>query len=53
MTLNTISVEDKGAIRIISLNRPDRLNAWTEDMALEIRSSMEKFFATIPVNMHG
>ena len=42
MTYKNIKEEIKNSIHIISLNRPDRLNAWTEDMALEIRNSMDK-----------
>ena len=40
MTYQNITEEIKNSIHIISLNRPDRLNAWTEEMAEEIKTSM-------------
>ena len=40
MTYKNITEEIKNSIHIISLNRPDKLNAWTEEMAEEIKKSM-------------
>jgi len=40
MSFNTITEEIKNSVHILKLNRPDRLNAWTEEMAKEIKESM-------------
>ena len=42
MNFKTISIEQKNNIHTIYLNRPDRLNAWTPQMASEIRQSMDE-----------
>jgi enoyl-CoA hydratase/carnithine racemase len=38
--VSTVLVEDRGAIRIITLNRPERLNAITPDMVEDLASAM-------------
>ena len=35
MRYQTITCERRGAVALITLNRPDRLNAWTPQMASE------------------
>lgn len=40
MAYANILVETKERIRTISLNRPDRLNAWTRDMHVELKDAM-------------
>jgi enoyl-CoA hydratase/carnithine racemase len=40
MNYKTISEKIHNSVQTISLNRPDRLNAWTEEMAVEIKESM-------------
>ena len=40
MNYKTISEKIHNSVQTISLNRPDRLNAWTEEMAVEIKKSM-------------
>jgi len=42
MNFETISIEQKNNIHTIYLNRPDRLNAWTPQMASELRKSMDE-----------
>ena len=42
MTYKNISEKVHNAIHTISLNRPEKLNAWTEEMAIEIKKSMHK-----------
>ena len=42
MNFETISIEQKNNIHTIYLNRPDRLNAWTPQMASEIRKTMDE-----------
>ena len=42
MTYNNITEKVSDSIHTIYLNRPERLNAWTEEMALEIKDSMDK-----------
>lgn len=37
----TIRAETRGAIRLITLNRPDRLNAWTPLMMAELQDAIE------------
>jgi enoyl-CoA hydratase/carnithine racemase len=41
MNYKTISEKIHNSVQTISLNRPDRLNAWTEEMAVEIKKSMQ------------
>ena len=38
-----INITEKvnNSVHTILLNRPDRLNAWTEEMAIEIKQSMD------------
>ena len=40
MSYKTINEKIHNSVQTISLNRPDRLNAWTEEMAVEIKKSM-------------
>ena len=42
--MDYINIKEKvsNSVHTILLNRPDRLNAWTEDMAAEIKQSMDK-----------
>ena len=42
MSYNTITEKVNDFIHTIYLNRPERLNAWTEEMASEIKESMDK-----------
>jgi enoyl-CoA hydratase/carnithine racemase len=41
MTYNNIIEKINNSVHTIYLNRPERLNAWTEEMALEIKQSMD------------
>ena len=41
MKFKTISIDQQKNVQTIYLNRPDRLNAWTEDMGEEIRKAMQ------------
>lgn len=43
MTYEQILVDQKDRVGIITLNRPDRLNAWTWKMSEEIRNAIETF----------
>jgi enoyl-CoA hydratase/carnithine racemase len=43
MTYEQILVDQKDRVGIITLNRPDRLNAWTGRMHSEIYEAIEKF----------
>lgn len=43
MTYEQILVDQKDRVGIITLNRPDRLNAWTDRMHSEIRDAIETF----------
>lgn len=43
MAYEQILVDSKDRVGIITLNRPDRLNAWTWKMSAEIRDAMEAF----------
>ena len=40
MTYTTIEYETRGPVALITLNRPDRLNAWTPHMASEQASAI-------------
>ena len=42
MEYQQITVEDRDAIRLVTLNRPDKLNAWTQTM----RADLERAFAS-------
>ena len=37
-----ISVEERGAVALVTLQRPDRLNAWTPRMSAELMSAIER-----------
>ena len=41
MTYNTITVEQRGRVSLLTLNRPEKLNAWTPAMMVEMRAAME------------
>ncbi|HEY4345291.1 MAG TPA: enoyl-CoA hydratase-related protein [Parvibaculum sp.] len=41
MTYEQILVEKKGAVTVLTLNRPERLNAWTPKMAGELAHAIE------------
>tara|TARA_B110000014_G_C20096996_1_gene575154 strand:- start:963 stop:1784 length:822 start_codon:yes stop_codon:yes gene_type:complete len=41
MSYNNITEKVNNSVHTILLNRPDRLNAWTEEMAEEIKHSMD------------
>jgi len=41
----TVTVEDKGAISIIRINRPERLNAINQDVAVELQKAFKTFDA--------
>ena len=41
MSYETILTEDVDGVRVISMNRPERLNAWTPYMGGEIRQAVE------------
>ena len=43
MTYEQILVDQKDRVGILTLNRPDRLNAWTDRMHNEIRDAIETF----------
>lgn len=43
MSYEQILVDQNDRVGIITLNRPDRLNAWTDRMSAEIRDAIEKF----------
>ncbi|MCP5181202.1 MAG: enoyl-CoA hydratase/isomerase family protein [Pseudomonadales bacterium] len=40
MSYQTIQVENRGDVCVITLNRPDRLNAWTYEMAAELADAV-------------
>lgn len=42
MELKTIETERHDAVEVVRLNRPDRLNAWTDRMAVEYRFALER-----------
>lgn len=41
MTYETITVEQRGRVAVLTLNRPEKLNAWTPQMMVDLRSAME------------
>lgn len=41
MTYATILTEEVDGILVIAMNRPDRLNAWTEEMGAELTAAIE------------
>ena len=43
----TILVENDGNVRIITLNRPEKLNAITLEMATELNAAVQDGFACI------
>ena len=43
MALETIIAEQTGRVGIITLNRPDQMNAFNASMNLELREQIEKF----------
>jgi 2-(1,2-epoxy-1,2-dihydrophenyl)acetyl-CoA isomerase len=42
MAYNTLLVEQRGAMKVLTLNRPERLNAWNNDMMADLRDAIEK-----------
>jgi enoyl-CoA hydratase/carnithine racemase len=42
MTYEQITYETRGAVAIITLNRPDRLNAWTRRMSIEMTEAIAR-----------
>jgi enoyl-CoA hydratase/carnithine racemase len=43
--MSAVTVEDKGAISIIRINRPERLNAINQDVAVELQKAFKAFDA--------
>ena len=41
MSYETITVEQRGRVALLTLNRPEKLNAWTPGMMVELRRAME------------
>ncbi len=41
MTYETITAEQRGRVALLTLNRPEKLNAWTPQMMVELRKAME------------
>ena len=41
MTFEQILVEQRGRVAVITLNRPEKLNAWTPQMMTEMRQAMQ------------
>jgi enoyl-CoA hydratase/carnithine racemase len=41
MTYETITVEQRGRVSLLTLNRPEKLNAWTPAMMVDLRKAME------------
>ena len=39
--MSTVLSEDRGAVRILTLNRPERLNAITEQLITDLNSALE------------
>ena len=38
--MSTVLTEDRGAVRIITLNRPERLNAITEQLIADLNAAL-------------
>lgn len=49
MDYEQIEVEDRDEIRLITLNRPEKLNAWTPRMQMELVATIEEGNATTSV----
>ena len=45
MPYELIEVEEVGRVGIIRMNRPEKLNAWSREMAAEQRAAIEAFNA--------
>ena len=43
MVLETILVEQRGRVGLITLNRPDQMNAFNASMNLELREQIDEF----------
>ncbi|MEE4302223.1 MAG: enoyl-CoA hydratase/isomerase family protein, partial [Pseudomonadales bacterium] len=41
MVFDTILVEDVDGVRVIILNRPERMNAWTYQMGAELAAAVK------------
>ncbi len=41
MSYTNVLVEQRGAVKILTLNRPERLNAWNNEMMGELRDAIE------------
>lgn len=41
ITYETITVEQRGRVALLTLNRPEKLNAWTPQIMAELRKAME------------
>ena len=41
MSYETITVEQRGRVAVLTLNRPEKLNAWVPEMMVEMRAAME------------
>ena len=50
MTYETILTENRNGILIMTMNRPERLNAWTRQMGGELRAAIENANADDDVN---
>jgi len=42
MNYTNVLTEQRGSVLILSLNRPERLNAWNNDMMFELRDAVER-----------
>lgn len=41
MPYTNVLVEQRGAVKVLTLNRPERLNAWNNEMMAELRDAIE------------